>query len=167
MYKVQEKSGASFRDRAVHGMMLGEEIFAMKHFTIGYGGRKPAEVVELLYKHGVRRLVDVRLRPDRASMGVWVKAKTADRGIEKWLGEAGIRYESFIELGNLFLNLDDWEDRYRLLLRGSGELLTKRLIEINEPYCLLCSERRVIECHRRHISELVTQIRGDEFLHIE
>jgi hypothetical protein len=51
-------------------------------FTVGYGGRKPDELVDLLRDNGVRALVDVRVRPDRASMGVWVKAKDPGKGIE-------------------------------------------------------------------------------------
>ena len=57
--------------------------------------------------------VDVRLRPDRASMGTYVRAKTPDKGIEAWLGAAGIGYVSLIELGNVFLDFDDWEDPLR------------------------------------------------------
>lgn len=117
-------------------------------FTIGYGGRGKDELLSLLKANGVKTLVDIRLRPDRASMGIWVKAKTADKGIEHWLAEAGIGYRSLVELGNVFLELPDWQARYARLLDCAGPLLTAWLADIPDPICLLCAEKRVAECHR-------------------
>ncbi len=72
-------------------------------FTIGYGGRTPTQFLALLEPHRIRTVADIRLRPDRASLGIWTKAKTPDKGIEAWLLHAGYSYRSLIELGNLFL----------------------------------------------------------------
>jgi uncharacterized protein (DUF488 family) len=127
----------------------------MKFFTIGYGGRKPAEFVALLTEAGVRTIVDVRLRPDKASMGSYAKAKTQDKGIEALLAAHGIGYRSLPELGNPFLGDDDWPRLYEELIRKAGDLLTRRLADVPEPFCLMCAEKRVEECHRRIIAEFL------------
>lgn len=73
-------------------------------FTVGHGGRAPADFTKLLTSSGVKTLVDVRLRPDRASMDAYAKAKEPDKRIAGLLVNAGIIYVSLPELGNLFLD---------------------------------------------------------------
>ncbi len=55
----------------------------MKFYTIGYGDRAPDDFASLLARHGMRLIADVRIHPERASMGSYVKARTADKWIEK------------------------------------------------------------------------------------
>jgi uncharacterized protein (DUF488 family) len=135
-------------------------------FTIGYGGRSPSEFIRLLVQHGIRTLVDVRLKPNRASMGSYVKAKTPGKGIERLLGEAGIRYLSLPELGNPFLVEEDWQERYRRHLQAGGEALLKGLEQAERPFCLMCAEKRVADCHRQAIAEVLVA-KGWEAMHIE
>lgn len=136
-------------------------------FTVGYGGRTPADFTNLLTSSGVKTLVDVRLRPDRASMGAYAKAKEPDKGIAGLLAKAGIAYVSLPELGNLFLDYDDWPARYEKFLELAGPLLFDRLEEIDGPVCLMCAEKRVCECHRRHIAAHLEKTRSWTFVHIE
>lgn len=146
---------------------LGKGKVSMTIHTIGYGGRGREDFIELLQRHEIRMLVDVRLRPDRASMGIWVKAKTADKGIEKMLTDVGIGYRSLLELGNIFLDFPDWQERYQHLLESSGKLLISRLTAIPEPFCLMCAEKRVAECHRLQIAEYLARVRGVDVIHLE
>jgi uncharacterized protein (DUF488 family) len=139
----------------------------MTLFTIGYGGRTKDELLKLLRDHGVRTVVDVRLRPDRASMGVWTKAKTPDKGIEQALADAGIGYRSLVELGNVFLEFEDWRERYRRLLESAGDLLVGRLTGFAEPLCLLCAEKRATDCHRQQIAEHLARTIGVDVQHLE
>ena len=139
----------------------------MKLFTIGYGGRTREDFIGLLKRNDVRTLVDVRLRPDRASMGIWVKAKTSDKGIEKTLIDAGIGYKSLIELGNIFLEFSDWQVRYRQLLDVAGELLITRLAGLLGPLCLLCAEKRASECHRQEVAAYLAKNKGYDVQHLE
>ncbi|HEX4607767.1 MAG TPA: DUF488 domain-containing protein [Urbifossiella sp.] len=135
-------------------------------FTIGYGGRTPDEFTRLLTAHGVATVVDVRLRPDKASMGSYALAKDADKGIAGLLGRAGVGYLSLPELGNLFLAYPDWPTRYADFLDRAGPLLFDRLVEIPGPVSLLCAEKRVAECHRRAVADYLTRTRGWAFTHI-
>jgi hypothetical protein len=121
--------------------------------TVGYGGRSPEELVGLLRHAGVAVVVDVRLRPDSAAMGAFTRAKTDDKGIRKLLRTAGIDYRSHLELGNMFVELDDWRPRYRRLLDAAADVLIERLADIPRPFALLCAERDVIDCHRCDLAE--------------
>ncbi|MBM3335975.1 hypothetical protein FJY63_15055 [Candidatus Sumerlaeota bacterium] len=113
----------------------------MKDFTIGYGGRKPEDFVAVLRMNEVRAVVDVRLRRDHAAIGIYAKAKSAEKGIEGLLSKAGIQYCSLPELGNIFMEHEDWPQRYAALLDRAGDLLTERLRDVPQPFCLVCAER--------------------------
>ena len=139
----------------------------MKVFTIGYGDRTKEEFLSLVKSNRINAIVDIRLRPDRARIGFWAKAKTAEKGIEGWLAGAGIGYISLIELGNLFLDCPDWQHRYEKLLSSCGELLTQRLMEIPGPICLLCAEKKASECHRKIVADFLAKHRGAEIYHLE
>lgn len=137
----------------------------MTAFTIGYGGRPPAEFVRLLTDAGVRTVADVRLRPDRSSMGSYKFTGKPTTGIEKLLADAGIGYASLPELGNLFLGYDDSLERYAGLFDRAGPLLLNRLMALSGPVCLLCAEKDVGRCHRKTIAEHL-QRTGSEIVHL-
>ncbi|WP_165219239.1 DUF488 domain-containing protein [Aquisphaera insulae] len=139
----------------------------MTFFTIGYGGRPPDEFLDLLRRHGVRTVADVRLRPDRASMGAYTKASQPDRGIERLLTSGGIAYRSIVALGNLFLGREDWREPYRRLLESSGDLLCAELDSLERPFCLLCAEKRPEDCHRTLIAAHLVARHGWDVRHIE
>jgi uncharacterized protein (DUF488 family) len=139
----------------------------MGYFTVGYGGRAPKDLVALLQQHQVRVVVDVRLRPDRASMGIYSLAKTPDKGIAGLLQGGGIEYLSLIELGNVFLDVADWQARYQTLLQQSGELLCQRLILRKEqPLALMCAEKEPTQCHRAQVAQYLHTRHGWEFQHL-
>ena len=127
----------------------------------------PADFASLLVLHGVRSVADVRIHPDRASMGAYVKARTADKGIEKLLADRDIVYRSILELGNLFRDREDWRPSYCALFERAGELLVGRLEELPQPFCLMCAEKRVADCHRLVIAEFLVATRGASVEHIE
>ena len=138
----------------------------MQIYTIGYGGRRPDELLDLLRARDIRAIVDVRLRPDRSAMGIFAKAKDPTKGIEHMLAGAGIQYFSFVEMGNLFLELPDWAERYRRMLDLAGDLLTERLGQVPDPFCLLCAEKKAAECHRKLVADFLAT-KGHHVEHIE
>ncbi len=83
------------------------------------------------------------------------------------LSDRGIAYHPILELGNLFFEIEDWQTPYRELLRRAGDLLVTRLLEIPTPFCLLCAEKRVAECHRLMIAEHLVRSQGWKAHHIE
>lgn len=137
----------------------------MKIYTIGYGGKSPQDFIDTLHQKGIKTIVDVRLRPDHAHMGLFKKSKSPDDGIQGLLTRVNIGYISFIELGNIFLECEDMSARYRRLLDCAGDLLIERLQDVPEPYCLLCAEKSASECHRYLIAEYLLK-KGHEIEHL-
>ena len=138
----------------------------MRVLTVGYGGRPPIEFVRLLQEAGVRTVGDVRLRPDRASLGWYEFTGNPDTGVEKLLADAGIGYATLPELGNLFLGFADSLARYEAFFDRAADLLVGRILELPDPVCLLCAEKKPTECHRRPIAEYLGRL-GHEVTHIE
>jgi len=99
-------------------------------------------------------------------MGTYARAKAPDKGIEGLLSRGGIQYFSFVELGNLFLDLEDWQVRYRLLMEKAGDLITERLCQVPPPFCLMCAEKLADRCHRAIIAEHLAKM-GFEVKHLE
>ena len=137
----------------------------MRVMTIGYGGRAPTELVRLLQEHGVRTVVDVRIRPDHASMGAYVLARTPDKGIQRLLSDSGIGYTWVANLGNGFRNMVDWRERYERFLRADLKSHLGPLHGIPEPFCLLCAEKDVEKCHRKLVADVLAE-RGAQVTHL-
>lgn len=53
------------------------------------------------------------------------------------------------------------------MLELCGDLLTGRLTGIPEPYCLLCAEKKVAECHRLQLAQYLERHKGAEVIHLE
>ena len=137
-------------------------------YTIGYGGRRPGEFLDLLAQNGIKAIVDVRLEPNRSSMGCYRLAKTSDKGIQRLLASRDIAYYSFRQLGNEFRHNDDWPERYRAKLAELGDKVIDPLLspDIPQPFCLMCCEKKAAICHRRLIAAYLEGV-GYEVKHIE
>ena len=138
----------------------------MKLYTVGYGGRKPDEFIALLKIYDVEIIVDVRLQPERAFMGVYAKSKDPHKGIQGLLEKAGIQYIWIAELGNMLRDIDDWHEKYRRYLDEKGDLVCSKVYELRMPFCLMCCEKRASGCHRKLIADYLVG-KGYEVEHLE
>jgi uncharacterized protein (DUF488 family) len=98
-------------------------------------------------------------------MGVYVQARSPDKGIQGLLDKAGIAYVSLVELGNIFLGDPQWRERYHRFMERAGDIVVERLGNIPSPFCLMCAEQKVTECHRQLIAEYLVH-QGWEVEHI-
>jgi uncharacterized protein (DUF488 family) len=135
-------------------------MMMQKFYTLGYGGKMPQDFIKILQHYGIGTLIDVRLRPDKATFGTYKKAKTADKGIQKVLKELNVHYFSLVELGNIFMEDQNWLRKYPKLLENSGNLLLKRFFEsilpkLQQPFCLFCAENDYLNCHRKFLAGFI------------
>ena len=133
-------------------------------WTIGYERLLPEQLVAELEAAGVRRVLDVRIRPQSRRPGM-SKTRLGDL-----LGEHGIAYESRRELGTPH----DIRDLFRAGRIGEAapafreHLERNRAAELDElvreldsapPTALLCLEADAAHCHRRVIAQALAERR--------
>jgi uncharacterized protein (DUF488 family) len=132
--------------------LSGREVF-----TVGYEGRTPDGLVDVLRHNHISKLVDVRERPISRKRGFSKAALTAE------LGRAGIEYFPLPELGSpsairrVYKEAGDFaafEKGYREHLEPrSRELRALRALVAEEPTAILCYEKDWTGCHRKILSE--------------
>jgi uncharacterized protein (DUF488 family) len=138
----------------------------MKLFTIGFTKKTAQQFFGLLRGSGARRVVDVRLNNVSQLAGF---AKKDDLAF--FLKElAGIEYVHVPELAPTQEMLDAYKKEkgdWRLYEQRFLSLMRERKIEeklprsIFEGACLLCSEDKPHQCHRRLVAEYLQQHWGD------
>jgi len=129
-------------------------------YTIGYGGRKPEELVKILKEHGVDLVVDVRRKP-KGYLAVYSYPQ-----IKGWLAKHGIDYLHEARLGNPYETVEEYEADAENLL---GKLdLMGMLKEWGYPertVALLCAEKNPERCHRRVIADWLAKF-GVKIAHL-
>ena len=130
-------------------------------FTIGYEQLLPDPLVAELEAAGVRRLIDVRFRPQSRRPGM-SKTRLAAR-----LAESGIAYEHRRGLGTpadirwyyKHGQVEEGARRFRAHIDGSEdvEALADELRAGAPPTALMCLEANPAECHRRILAEALAE----------
>ena len=139
----------------------------MKFYTIGYGGRPPGEFVELL---GAPRRSVGRRRADQARPGEHgglYEGKDRGQGDREAARRTGDLVPADPRAREPLPRARRLAGPYRELLAGSGDLLTARLADLPRPFCLLCAEKRVADCHRQMIADYLVAYRGWEVEHLD
>ncbi len=129
-------------------------------YTVGHSIRSPQEFLEILRTYNVRLVVDVRRFP-KSRRVPWTENSRLKEILESegvsyiWLGDllGGFRRGGYKE----YMNTEDYR-------RGLEKLIG--IIEGSlEPVALMCRERLWFKCHRRFISDSLTQL-GYRVVHI-
>jgi uncharacterized protein (DUF488 family) len=119
-------------------------------YTIGYAPHEPDSFADILRRHGVTAVVDVRSSPWSA-----YKPEFGRKRLEAWLPEAGIRY---VWLGEVLG--PRWKDPavhsggrpdYELIARHPAfrrGLERLRRIMDGSTTAIMCAEKEPLDCHR-------------------
>jgi len=142
-------------------------------WTIGHSTREIGVFVSLLEDNGIKLIADVRLLPGSKRYPHFNREALADS-----LGERGIRYEHFPELGGRRKPRPDsvnnaWRNE---AFRGYADYMEtddfcrgiERLLDLSGkigPAALMCAEAVWWRCHRGLISDYL-KVRGMEVRHI-
>lgn len=144
----------------------------VKIFTIGFTKKTAEQFFTRLIRAGVKRVIDVRLNNVSQLAGF---AKQNDLAyFLRIIG--GIDYHHHPELAPTQEILDafkknkgSWADYERdfLALLAKREIETKITPELLHEACLLCSEEKPAQCHRKLVAEYFRSKWGDaEIVHL-
>lgn len=138
----------------------------MKVFTVGFTHKSAEQFFGKLRQSGAKRVVDVRLNNVSQLAGF---AKKKD--LEFFLKElCGMEYVHLPELAPTQDILDEYKKRkgdWTVYERQFLDLMRKRQVEKTTPRdviadgCLLCSEEKPHQCHRRLVAEYLKEHWGD------
>src|SRR5438477_490978 len=154
-------------------MKAKEPKMSSRIWTIGHSTRRIDIFLSLLEENGIKLVADVRMFPGSKRYPQFGRGALAES-----LGEHGIRYEHFPELGGRRKAKPDsrntaWRNE---AFRGYADYMEteqfqngiKRLSEVAEPIgpaVLMCAEALWWSCHRSLISDFL-KVRGVEVIHI-
>ena len=136
-------------------MMMSEQV---NLFTIGFTQKKAEQFFETLIKAGVKRVIDTRLNNVSQLAGF---AKKSD--LQYFLQKiGGIEYIHILDLAptkdildaykKKEISWDSYEQKFNQLIT-QRQIERKLSIDIIDKSCLLCSELKPHNCHRRLVAE--------------
>ncbi len=146
----------------------------MKLYTIGFTQKRAETFFRLLSRHGIQRLVDIRLKPDGQLSGF---AKQDDLPFFLNQLAGGCQYVHLPELAptkeilvtyRADKNWQDYERRFEALMDQRDIPNGLERVEFKDNVsCLLCSEATPEKCHRRLVAERLAKYWPDvEIIHL-
>lgn len=143
----------------------------MDLYTIGFA-QKPAKVFfEILTKNKVARVIDIRLN-NKSQLAGFTKSDDLEYFLEKiagieyrYLPECAPPKEVFDGFRDNKIGWPELEKQYLLALEQRDIL--KNGAQLFENACLLCSEPKPQQCHRRLLAEFISQrVPGVNIIHL-
>lgn len=138
----------------------------MKLYTIGFSKKSAKKFFELLSKHGVRRVIDIRLN-NKSQLAGFTKAEDLQFFL-KSIGD--IEYIHITEYApskellkgyqKKSVNWDEYEKRYIAILEERA-ILRNIDYSIFDHACFLCNEPSADYCHRRLLAEYLAKNNKD------
>jgi uncharacterized protein (DUF488 family) len=135
-------------------------------YTIGFTQKTAKKFFETLLNAGVTRIIDTRLN-NVSQLAGFTKRSDLEYFLEK-IG--GIKYTHILDMAPTKEILDaykknngDWEiyEKEFLKLMREREVEKKISPDILEGSCLLCSEAKPHNCHRRLVAEYLSEKLGN------
>jgi len=136
-------------------MMMSEQV---NLFTIGFTQKKAEQFFETLIKAGVKRVIDTRLN-NVSQLAGFAKKPDLQYFLQK-IG--GIEYIHILDLAptkdildaykKKEITWDSYEHKFNQLIT-QRQIESKLSIDIIDKSCLLCSELKPHNCHRRLVAE--------------
>lgn len=131
----------------------------MEICTVGFAGKTAPAFFAALKKAGVRRVIDVRLRPN-GGLSLFARGTDLPFFLREICGAEYVHALLLAPTPDLLsdyrkkkIDWPEYERRYRALLdeRGVADKLDRKLFAA--PAALLCSEAKPDQCHRRLAAE--------------
>ncbi|MCX6842695.1 MAG: DUF488 domain-containing protein [candidate division WOR-3 bacterium] len=131
----------------------------MEIYTVGFAGKTAQAFFGALKRAGVRRVIDVRLRPN-GGLSLFARGTDLPFLLRELCGAEYVREPLLAPTKEILSDYrkkrTDWpeyERRFRILLdeRDIARKLDKKLFGV--PSVLLCSEAKPEQCHRRLAAE--------------
>ncbi len=142
----------------------------MNLYTIGFAQKSAEKFFDILMKNKVARVIDIRLN-NKSQLAGFTKGDDLKYFLAKI---AGIDYRYMLvyappkELFDAYRdNKVDWPEMEKQYNQVLEERDTLQNIELFENACLLCSEPKPQQCHRRLLAEFIARkVPGVNIIHL-
>jgi uncharacterized protein (DUF488 family) len=144
----------------------------MKIFTIGFTKKSAEKFIKMLKSSGVKRIVDIRLN-NMSQLAGFAKRDDLCYFLKTISAIDYVHMPELVPTKEIIENYRKNKGDWSVYEKDFFELMTSRKIEteikgrILDDDCLLCSEEKPDQCHRRLVAEYLTnQWVGIKIIHL-
>ena len=149
-------------DLTEDGFMTEHDNNTVKLFTIGYAGKNAERFFTLLFKAGVKKVIDVRLY-NTSQLAGFTKKDDLEYFLQAVAGIDYVHLPLMSPTKELLTGYKDGSISWAQYETRFDHMITQRQIEkhVNTQdlhmACLLCAEAKPDKCHRRLVAEYLAQ----------